>query len=165
MESLNSQMNFAPDRALSSRCLSIFAAVWSPATAVLTVLLWLSFPSQAAAPTSGARIMVSGDSLSAAYGIRETEGWVSLLAQRVASQGMTVTNASISGETTNGALSRMPTDLKRHKPDVVVIALGANDGLRGLPAADVRKNLQAMISACKAAGAQVVLIGIQIPPN
>lgn len=109
--------------------------------------------------------MVSGDSLSAAYGIRESEGWVSLLAQRVSSQGMTVTNASISGETTNGALSRMPADLKRHMPDVVVIALGANDGLRGLPAADVRKNLQAMISACKAAGAQVVLIGIQIPPN
>ncbi len=132
---------------------------------VLTVLLWLSFPLQAAAPSHGARIMVSGDSLSAAYGIPEAAGWVSLLAQRVASRGMTVINASISGETTNGALSRMPTDLRRHKPDIVVIALGANDGLRGLPAADVRRNLQGMISACKASGAQVVLIGIQVPPN
>jgi acyl-CoA thioesterase-1 len=162
---LISQTNFVPEHALSSHYLLAHAGGLSAAWILLTLLLYMAFPATAAPSPGAARVMVSGDSLSAAYGLRENEGWVSLLSQRVKPQGMTVINASISGETTNGGLSRIRTDLARNKPSIVVIALGANDGLRGLPTADTRKNLQAMISACKATGAQVVLVGMQIPPN
>ena len=124
----------------------------------------IAFP-LAGAAASAQRIMVYGDSLSAAYGIDPKEGWVSLLQTRLQSDGVTVVNSSVSGETTRGGLNRIKVDLARIKPSVVVLALGANDGLRGLPIAETRKNLQSMISDIQAANIMLVLIGIQIPPN
>ena len=124
----------------------------------------IAFP-VAYAAASSQRVMIYGDSLSAAYGIDPKDGWVSLLQDRLQPEGVTVVNSSVSSETTRGGLNRIKTDLTRIKPDVVVIALGANDGLRGLPIAETRKNLQSMISSIQAAHARVVLIGIQIPPN
>jgi acyl-CoA thioesterase-1 len=110
---------------------------------------------------------VFGDSLSAAYGIAPRQGWVTLLAERIAKQGLPwkVVNASVSGETTAGGLRRLPEDLKRHKPDAVVIELGANDALRGQPVAAIRRNLEEMIRLVRAAHAEPVLVGIMIPPN
>jgi acyl-CoA thioesterase-1 len=112
-------------------------------------------------------VMVFGDSLSAAYGLAPTQGWVALLEQRLAQRtpAWRVVNASISGETTSGGLRRLPEDLKRHKPDIVVVALGANDALRGQPLSDSRANLVKMIGLARQAGAQPVLIGLMIPPN
>lgn len=112
-------------------------------------------------------LLVFGDSLSAAHGLATTEGWPSLLAARIAERGLAwrVVNASISGETTAGGLRRLPEDLKRHRPSLVVIALGANDGLRGLPLAATRQNLEAMIRLARAARAEPVLVGLQLPPN
>ena len=111
--------------------------------------------------------MVFGDSLSAAYGIAQDQGWVNLLSDRVAKAGLSwqVVNASISGETTAGGLRRLPEDLKRHKPAVVVIALGGNDALRGQPIAAMRGNLERMIRLARDAHAEPVLVGIMIPPN
>ena len=109
--------------------------------------------------------MVYGDSLSASYGIDPKDGWVSLLQAKLGPDGITVINSSISGETTRGGLNRIKTDLARIKPDLVVLALGANDGLRGLPIAEMRNNLQSIIGIIKAVNVRVVLIGIQIPPN
>ena len=109
--------------------------------------------------------MVFGDSLSAAYGISPSEGWVALLENQLKPRGISVVNASISGETSGGGLSRIRTDLARQKPTIVLVALGANDGLRGLPVAATRKNLDSIIKAIRAANARAVLIGIQIPPN
>lgn len=139
----------------------------------LTVLIAILFPSfsyasPAAKNNATARaekVMIYGDSLSAAYGINPAEGWVALLEQQLKSQNVSVVNASISGETTRGGLSRIATDLTRHKPTIVVIALGANDGLRGLPVSDTRKNILAMLDAVRRANARAVLVGIQIPPN
>ncbi|MBL0124966.1 MAG: arylesterase [Betaproteobacteria bacterium] len=110
-------------------------------------------------------VMIYGDSLSAAYGLDPNDGWVSLLQVRLKPEGIIVVNSSISGETTHGGLSRISTDLAKIKPNVVVLALGANDGLRGLPIADTKKNLQSMIDSIQKAKARIVLIGIQIPPN
>jgi acyl-CoA thioesterase-1 len=112
-------------------------------------------------------MLVYGDSLSAAYGIPREQGWVTLLQQRLQKQGYPhqVVNASISGETTSGGLSRIQAALDQHKPDIVLLELGANDGLRGLPVAAMQKNLTAMIEASQKAGAEVLLIGIMIPPN
>jgi len=112
-------------------------------------------------------LLVFGDSLSAAYGIAPSQGWVSLLAERIAKQGLPwkVVNASVSGETTAGGLRRLPEDLRRHKPDAVVIELGANDALRGQPIAGIRANLDEMIRLVHRARAQPVLVGIMIPPN
>lgn len=124
----------------------------------------IAFPTAIAA-AAAPRIMIYGDSLSAAYGFDPKDGWVSLLQKRLQSEGVTVVNSSVSGETTLGGLNRIKTDLARIKPDIVVLALGANDGLRGLPIAETQKNLQSMISDIQSAKAKVVLIGIQIPPN
>ena len=112
-------------------------------------------------------IMVFGDSLSAAYGLAPSQGWVALLADRAAAAGLPwrVVNASVSGETTSGGLRRLPEDLKRHKPDVVLIALGANDALRGQPIAASRANLEAMVRLARAARAEPVIVGLMIPPN
>jgi acyl-CoA thioesterase I len=115
--------------------------------------------------TSTERIMVFGDSLSAAYGLNPAEGWVSLMETALKSRGISVVNASISGETTRGGLNRIQGDLQRQKPTIVLIALGANDALRGLPVADTRRNLDAIITAVRVAKARPVIIGIQIPPN
>jgi acyl-CoA thioesterase-1 len=112
-------------------------------------------------------VLVFGDSLSAAYGITSQQGWVHLLGERLARAGLpwSVVNASISGETTAGGLRRLPEDLKRHKPAIAVIELGANDALRGQPVADIRSNLEKMIRLARAARAEPVLVGIAIPPN
>lgn len=121
-----------------------------------------------AAPAKGARtILVMGDSLSAAYGLAPTQGWVSLTADRIGKTkpGWRVVNASISGETTAGGAARIAAELQRHQPAVVVIALGANDGLRGLPLAQSRANLEKMIKAAQAGKAKVLLVGMRMPPN
>jgi acyl-CoA thioesterase-1 len=112
-------------------------------------------------------VMVFGDSLSAAYGLASGDGWVSLLGQRIAREKRPwqVVNASVSGETTAGGLSRLPADLARHHPSVVVIELGANDALRGQPVSGIRANLERMIQLVRKARAQPVLVGIMIPPN
>jgi acyl-CoA thioesterase I len=119
-----------------------------------------------AAPAPAARtLLVFGDSLSAAYGLSTNQGWVHLLGERAASLGWRVVNASISGETTAGGLRRLPEDLKRHQPAIVVIALGANDALRGQPVAAIRGNLEQMIRLSRQARAEPVLAGMMIPPN
>ena len=112
-------------------------------------------------------LMVFGDSLSAAYGLSPREGWVSLLGERMEKARLPwkVTNASVSGETTAGGLRRLPEDLKRHKPSVVLIELGANDALRGQPVAAIRANLEKMIRIARQARAEPVLVGLMIPPN
>ncbi len=112
-------------------------------------------------------ILVVGDSLSAEYGLERGKGWVTLLEQRLAADKLpaTVVNASISGDTTSGGRSRLPTLLKQHKPTLVVLELGGNDALRGLPLNMTRDNLLAMARAAKAAGAKVLVVGMQVPPN
>jgi acyl-CoA thioesterase-1 len=112
-------------------------------------------------------ILVFGDSLSAAYGIAERHGWVALLGERLRKERLdyTVVNASISGETTAGGRVRLGKLLDEHRPGVVIIALGGNDGLRGLPVAEMRRNLAAMIGAAQDAGARVLLVGMRMPPN
>lgn len=112
-------------------------------------------------------ILVLGDSLSAEYGLPRGSGWVALLTQKLAAEKFTaqVINASISGETTSGGLSRLPALLTTHRPSHVIIELGANDALRGLPLAATQSNLTAMVRASKRAGAKVVLVGMQVPPN
>ena len=112
-------------------------------------------------------ILVFGDSLSAGFGIAVKQSWPSLLAERFLAEKLphTVVNASISGETTAGGRSRLPATLKQHRPTIVILALGANDGLRGLPLAEVRANLTQMVQAAKAAGARVMLAGMRLPPN
>ncbi len=118
-------------------------------------------------PPSPATIVVLGDSLSAEYGLKRGSGWVALMEQRLAQEkkGVTVVNASISGDTTSGGRSRLPALLAQHHPTVVVIELGGNDALRGLPVAMTQDNLQAMTQAAQAAGAKVLLLGMQVPPN
>lgn len=112
-------------------------------------------------------ILIYGDSLSAGYGIGLEQSWPALLAKRLEDNrlGYTVSNGSISGETTAGGRSRFDDTLKRVHPKVVVIALGANDGLRGLPVLQMRMNLVAMIESAKAANARVLLVGMKLPPN
>ena len=113
------------------------------------------------------RILVLGDSLSAEYGLARGSGWVALLEQRLKTQqlGAEVINASISGDTTSGGRSRLPALLRQHRPTHLIIELGGNDALRGLPLKMTRENLKAMIQAGKDAGAKVMLVGMQIPPN
>jgi acyl-CoA thioesterase-1 len=112
-------------------------------------------------------LLVVGDSLSAAYGIESARGWVALLEARLQARGYPhqVVNASISGDTTRGGRSRLPAALERHAPALVVLALGGNDGLRGLPLAETERNLAAMIEASRARGARLLLVGIRLPPN
>ncbi|MGA1073030.1 MAG: arylesterase [Pseudohongiellaceae bacterium] len=118
-------------------------------------------------PPTQPSILIFGDSLSAAYGIGEDEGWVTLLAERL-KQGnskLQVINGSVSGETTTGGRARLPSLLERYAPTYVLIELGGNDGLRGLPLALMRENLTEMITLSKASGATVLIAGMQIPPN
>jgi acyl-CoA thioesterase-1 len=112
-------------------------------------------------------ILVVGDSLSAEYGIGAGTGWVALLQKRLAAQNKPhrVVNASISGDTTAGGRSRLPAALRTHKPAIVILELGGNDALRGLPLSTTRANLLAMAQAAQAAGAKVVVVGMQLPPN
>ncbi len=126
----------------------------------------LYIPAQAASVPAPV-ILVFGDSLSAGYGINVEKGWVSLLSMRLSTggYGFEVVNASVSGETSSGGLGRLPRALAAHHPRLVLLELGANDGLRGLPIAELRTNLRQMISLCLGAGARVLLIGIRMPPN
>jgi len=119
------------------------------------------------AVASDRTILVFGDSLSAAYGIRPEQGWVALLTQRLQAQGYgyQIVNASVSGETTSGGLQRLPRALQLHQPGIVVLELGANDALRGLPLSGTRANLAQMVRLSQEAGARVLLVGIRIPPN
>jgi acyl-CoA thioesterase-1 len=130
--------------------------------ALLLAALYLG-TSYAATPN----ILVFGDSISAAYGMRVEEGWVSLLQKKLTAQGYGyhVVNASVSGETTDGGRARLARALDVHQPAIVILELGGNDGLRGLPLADVRSNLEAMISAAVHGNARVLLLGMRIPPN
>lgn len=114
-----------------------------------------------------ATLLVFGDSLSAGYGIAREQSWPALLQARLRAEKFPyeVINASISGETTAGGRSRLPAALQQHRPQVVILALGANDGLRGLQLAQTRDNLLAMTRAAKAAGARVLIAGMQLPPN
>ena len=112
-------------------------------------------------------VLVVGDSLSAEYGLARGSGWVALLQARLQREKLAVqvVNASISGDTTSGGRSRLPALLKLHHPQTVVLELGGNDALRGLPLAETRANLEAMAAAAKTAGARVVVVGMAVPPN
>ena len=142
---------------------------WSRrAGAMMVLLLGLLLPGLAGAKGPAGTVLVLGDSLSAAHNIPADAGWVSLLQQRVRQQSKTparIVNASMSGETTAGALTRLPGLLAKEKPTVVVIALGGNDALRGLTPAQVQGNLEKMVQASQKAGAKVLLLGIDVPPN
>ena len=122
---------------------------------------------QTAPPRAKPVVLVVGDSLSAEYGLQRGSGWVALLEQRLAREHIdaTVVNASISGDTTAGGLARLPTLLRERKPGLVVIELGGNDALRGLPIESTRANLVAMTRLAKDAGAKVLIVGMQLPPN
>lgn len=119
------------------------------------------------AAASDRAILIFGDSLSAAYGLSPEQGWVALLDKRLRAQGYgyEVVNASISGETTSGGLQRLPRALELHKPQIVVLELGANDALRGLPLAQTKDNLDRMLQLVKREGARILLVGMRIPPN
>ncbi|WHT79561.1 arylesterase [Pseudomonas rhodesiae] len=112
-------------------------------------------------------VLVVGDSISAGFGLDTRKGWVALLEQRLKNEGVddTVVNASISGDTSAGGLARLPAALAAHKPEVVIIELGGNDGLRGQPPAQLQQNLASMIQQSRDSGAKVLLLGMQIPPN
>ncbi len=122
---------------------------------------------QAETQTQANKILVFGDSLSAAYGIREEKGWVALLQERAGSYSPAyqVINGSISGETTGGGLRRLPRALAEHNPNIVILELGANDGLRGFPLNIIRKNLESLVALAQAHNARVLIAGIHIPPN
>jgi acyl-CoA thioesterase-1 len=134
----------------------------------LFALIFPLFFLSTATPAVAARtVLVIGDSLSSGHGIRPEQSWPSLLGQRLSSQrtDYSVTNVSISGDTTAGGRSRLPAALKEYQPAIVIIELGANDGLRGLPIGQIRDNLSAMIDAALAAKAKVLLVGMWLPPN
>ena len=135
---------------------------------VLFVLIAASVSANGAAPAEAPVILVFGDSISAGYGLARVEqGWVALLQTRLKEQeyGYQVVNASVSGETTAGGLARLPRALMLHQPKIVILELGGNDGLRALPIAQMRANLVRMIDLSAAAGAQVLLLGMRMPPN
>jgi len=131
------------------------------------LLLAVSAALAAQTPIEAKTILVISDSISAGYGIQRDQGWVALLESRVAAlhPPHKVVNASISGDTTGGALARLPRTLEVHKPDVVIIELGGNDALRGYPVERIENNLDAMAGLAKDAGASVVVLGMEIPPN
>ena len=126
----------------------------------LALVLW----TQAAPAQERPTLLVMGDSLSAAYGIEANAGWVSLLQARLDGKARVV-NASISGETSSGGAARLPELLGQHAPDIVLLELGGNDGLRGLPPGQFQANMRRMVEASQEAGAEVLLLGIDIPPN
>ena len=135
--------------------------------AFLRLLILLASLSLTATAGAAGTVLVFGDSLSAGYGIRQEAAWPSLLQKRLAEKRVdySVVNASISGETTAGGRSRIAEAIGRQRPSIVIIALGANDGLRGLPIPAMKENLSAMIRAARTAKARVVLVGMRLPPN
>ncbi len=152
---LNSGLNSGFDSGFGSRFWLMLGA---------TLLLWGGATSAYSAPKT---LLVVGDSLSAEYGLARGAGWVALLERKLQAQkfDIRIVNASVSGETTSGGRTRLPGLLKKHKPDYVVLELGANDGLRGLPVPAADSNLRAMVKQAREAGARVLLVGIRIPPN
>lgn len=141
-------------------------AQWARGWLLAVLAAMLAMQVAVAAPAQRT-VLVFGDSLSAGYGMAAKQGWVALLGERLAARkpGWRVVNASVSGETTAGGASRIGKVLERTRPDVVVIELGANDGLRGLPLLQTRSNLAKMVRAAEAAGADVLLVGMRMPPN
>ena len=131
----------------------------------LSIGFWVIALQDAAA--ADRTILVFGDSLSAAYGLRPEQGWVALLDKRLRSQGygFTVVNASVGGETTSGGLQRLPRALELNKPQILILELGSNDALRGLPLGNAKDNLSKMVELGEKAGAKVLLVGMRIPPN
>jgi acyl-CoA thioesterase I len=169
-------------RLLAGAHCSLLALLWGAGLALAPAAVLAQSTASTASTTSAKpaaapgqtsalpRLLVVGDSLSAEYGLARGSGWVALLGERLARDKLAwqVVNASISGDTTAGGKARLPALLKQHKPAVVVIELGANDALRGLPltgTAGTEANLQSMVQAAKAAGAKVVVVGIAVPPN
>lgn len=137
-------------------------------TRLLRLLLALAFILNATSAYSASKtVLVLGDSLSAEYGIPRGAGWVTLLEKRIKAERIDadIVNASISGETTSGGKARLPALLEQHRPSVVVLELGGNDGLRGLPLSAAESNLRSMITQAQNAKAKVLLVGMQIPPN
>ena len=124
-------------------------------------------PTAFSASKTPAAILVLGDSLSGAYGISTEQGWVSLLQQHIMDQGYPyrVVNASVSGDTTRTGLSRIEAALRQHQPDIVIVALGGNDGLRGLAFSEIENSLATIIQQCQQNNAQVLLAGVRLPPN
>jgi len=119
------------------------------------------------AQNDSSTILVLGDSVSAGYGLASNEGWVALLQSQLKAQGYgyRVVNASVSGETTTGGLARLPRALSVHRPQIVIVELGGNDGLRALPLETSRRNLERIIETSQTSGARVLLLGMKIPPN
>lgn len=142
------------------RTLSRIICAWA-----LGIGLWVIALQNAAG--ADRTILVFGDSLSAAYGLKPEQGWVALLDKRLRTQGYgyNVVNASVSGETTSGGLQRLPRALELNKPEIVVLELGANDALRGLPLSIAQDNLSKMIGMVTKTGARILLVGSRIPPN
>jgi acyl-CoA thioesterase-1 len=132
-----------------------------------TLTAYLLVSSGCNAATTEPNILILGDSLSAGFGLEPSESWVTLLQNRLSTKGYgyTVVNASISGDTTGGGLRRLPRALEIHRPAIVIIELGGNDGLRGAPAITIRSNLGKMIELAQDAGAEVILAGMIMPPN
>lgn len=133
----------------------------------LFCIILMPGPAVAQATETPATILVLGDSLSGAYGINTDEGWVALLQQRLLSEGyeVPVINASVSGDTTRTGLSRIDSALQAHQPSIVIIALGGNDGLRGLAFSEIESSLANIIEHCRDINARVLLVGIRLPPN
>lgn len=131
------------------------------------IVFWALTLSLSGTPVNAAGILVMGDSLSAGYGIEQTAAWPNLLVQKLNHEGYRyeVHNASISGETSSGGRARIAEALQRTKPQVVIVELGANDGLRGLSLKSMRDNLDAIVTASQSAGAKVLLVGMRMPPN
>lgn len=137
-------------------------------TSLRSILFLALLVLSAQALAGSGTILIMGDSLSAAYGVQTERAWVAQLRERLDSRvegDWTVVNASISGETTDGGLRRLPDLLSRHQPDIVVIELGGNDGLRGFPPGVIENNLATMIELSQESGARVLLVGMQMPPN
>ncbi len=130
-------------------------------------MAFLLAPSGCLGETTEPKILIVGDSLSAGFGLEPEESWVTLLQNRLLTKGYgyTVVNASISGDTTGGGLRRLPRALELHRPGIVILELGGNDGLRGSPALTIRSNLSRMIELAQDAGAEVILAGMIMPPN
>ena len=141
----------------------MIAMRWNKLVALFFLLL-VGLPGSVSAST----ILVWGDSLCAAYGMRVEQGWVALLESRLLSESSpasNIVNGCISGETSSGGLNRLPAALEVHQPDILILGLGSNDGLRGQPLGQLKNNLRQMIELARAEGAQVLLLGNRIPPN
>lgn len=151
----------------ASALVVFFAGLGAPVAGALAAPVAAALAAPVAASADAPKVLVIGDSLSAGYGLGSGQGWVDLLQKKIAASGLPykVVNASISGDTTAGGRSRIAAALSTQKPEVVIIELGGNDGLRGGSLKDMRANLEAMINSVEKTGAKPVLLGMEIPPN